>query len=338
MKKEKIAKSVIKTTLATAMKSIEKDPKRATRDLVEKGLAFSNSRFQAGFFNMISSMLINDDSDYYKLMENICKQIDSEYIYNFGMNIGYNSCVIGAKKIRKIKIEENIDVPWLIAVNYSSVEKFGKKRLRQLLDESRKLGIFFYPIIIDSKDVYDLLDIFEDYADCSFALILKESEVDDSFILNIFNYKNVATVLNKDTKNFTVISDEYKRKKILYATYMRYSDDTVFNEKIFQDIEDETNSFFIMIPDINTSVSKIAEAGEFAKKCRFKQNHPFIVVDAISDAEFYNDILTGNRRMIAFDASGNIYVKSRNTIKKDINISSNKLINILKYSSNVDNF
>jgi len=338
MKKEKIAKSVIKTTLSTALRAIEKDPKRSTRDLVEKGLAFSNSRFQAGFFNMISSMLINNDSEYYTLTENISKEVNNEYIYKFGMNIGYNSCVIGAKKIRKIKIEDDIDVPWLIAINYSSKEKFGVKRLKSLLDESRSLGIYFYPIIIESNDVNDLIAIFEKYDDCSFALLIKDNCIDETYIENIEKYKNVGTVLNKNVENFTEICEKIKNKKILYATYLTYDENTIFDDKIFDEVKNETNTFFMMIPTKETSVNKISEAGEFAKKCRFKQNLPFIVVDAISDAEFYNDILTGNSRMLAFDANGTIYVKSKNTIKKDINISSNKLINILKYSSDVDNF
>lgn len=66
---------------------------------------------------MARTMLNNDNSPYYPLIEDTLRHMDKEKLIEFGMNLGYNGCTQGAHIVRKIKRTENINVPWLFFLN-----------------------------------------------------------------------------------------------------------------------------------------------------------------------------------------------------------------------------
>ena len=65
----KTSRIIIKTFVRTALKDADESPERCTRNLVDMALHFSKGRFQQEFFEMARTMLNNDNSPYYPLIE-----------------------------------------------------------------------------------------------------------------------------------------------------------------------------------------------------------------------------------------------------------------------------
>lgn len=94
-----ITGSVVKRTL----KDIKDNPERSIRNLVDMALQFSGGRFQQDFFTTAQTMLQNENSAYYRLVRDIVSHADTDRLYTFGMNLGYNGCTAGAQRIRENK-------------------------------------------------------------------------------------------------------------------------------------------------------------------------------------------------------------------------------------------
>ena len=102
----KTSRIIIKTFVKTALKDADESPERCTRNLVDMALHFSKGRFQQEFFEMARTMLNNENSPYYPLIEDTLRHMDKEKLIEFGVNLGYNGCTMGAHIVRKIKRTE----------------------------------------------------------------------------------------------------------------------------------------------------------------------------------------------------------------------------------------
>ena len=109
-----MTKVLVESTVRRTIKNIQKSPERATRNLIDLGLEFSNGRFQTGLFKQAQKMLQNRKSAYYDLVKNIVALVDQDIITTFGVNLGYNSCTKGARLIRDIEAKKGFNVPWAL--------------------------------------------------------------------------------------------------------------------------------------------------------------------------------------------------------------------------------
>lgn len=99
--KNDVSRIIIETLVKKYLKDIKDSLERSTRNLIDMALNFSDGRFQKAFFATAQTMLRNEQSSYYGLVKNVSAHVDNEKILRFGMNLGYNSCTLGAAQIRK---------------------------------------------------------------------------------------------------------------------------------------------------------------------------------------------------------------------------------------------
>ena len=92
-----IGKAMIETAVKHGFKEMREDPKRSMRRLADLGRQFSKSRFQDDIFSVIQEVLQKEDSAYYTMIENALANINEESLETFGINVGYNAWVCGAR-------------------------------------------------------------------------------------------------------------------------------------------------------------------------------------------------------------------------------------------------
>lgn len=101
--KNRMPRLFAETVVKNALKSIIESPERGIRNLIDFALQLSDGRFQKDFFMVAQTMLQNENSAYYDLIRDVVTYVDTEKLYTFGINVGYNSCTVGAKRIREKK-------------------------------------------------------------------------------------------------------------------------------------------------------------------------------------------------------------------------------------------
>lgn len=107
-----ISRILIESVINKTLKDITVSPRRTARNLIDMGVNFSKGRFQKLFLSSAQEFLQNQNSAYYDLITDVSDHVDKKIISTFGMNLGYNGCTRGAKKIREIKKNRHFHVPW----------------------------------------------------------------------------------------------------------------------------------------------------------------------------------------------------------------------------------
>ena len=186
----KTSRIIIKTFVKTALKDADEAPERCTRNLVDMALHFSKGRFQISFFEMA-------------LIEDALKHMDKDKLIEFGLNLGYNGCTMGAHIVRKIKRTENINVPWLLFLNIDSAH--------ENLTES------YQPIFDQGKDC-----ITEDFADSA-------KDINHLLIgVNYDDHTDAACLVLRDHRLLYSVYrmfTEDESSEILSGSYYRYAEE-----------------------------------------------------------------------------------------------------------------
>ena len=176
----KTSRIIIKTFVKTALKDADEAPERCTRNLVDMALHFSKGRFQISFFEMARTMLNNENSPYYPLIEDALKHMDKDKLIEFGLNLGYNGCTMGAHIVRKIKRTENINVPWLLFLNIDSAHENLTESYQPIFDQGKDLGIYVY-FLYTNKDPERLLPLIRQNEDCAIILLCGSDCITEDF-------------------------------------------------------------------------------------------------------------------------------------------------------------
>ena len=167
MNKTDITRFAIEIAINKAMSRLKHDPERTTRNLIDIALSFSKGRFQTAFFNAAKKLLEDENSQYYTLAKNIAFYIDPKRVKVFGVNLGYNSCTLGARTIREIEEKEDFNIPWSIIFDNTHINTISRT-----IDSGKELGIFTYCIFCSEQLDSRFIDLISKHDDCAIALFL----------------------------------------------------------------------------------------------------------------------------------------------------------------------
>ena len=219
----KTSRIIIKTFVKTALKDADETPERCTRNLVDMALHFSKGRFQISFFEMARTMLNNENSPYYPLIEDALKHMDKDKLIEFGLNLGYNGCTMGAHIVRKIKRTENINVPWLLFLNIDSAHENLTESYQPIFDQGKELGIYVY-FLYTNKDPEKLLPLIRQNEDCAIILLCGSNCITEDFADSAKDINHLLIGVNYDDHTDAaclVLRDH----RLLYSVYRMYTED-----------------------------------------------------------------------------------------------------------------
>ena len=142
-----VSRILIETTVRQTLKGIQEDPERSIRNLVDMALQFSEGRFQSRFFATAHAWLKNDKSAYYNLIPDAVNHIETEHLVRLGMNIGYNSCTWGARRIRSNERRLGFNIPWAVFLQMEEgKERCDLGRYHWVIQQGEELGIYSWAL------------------------------------------------------------------------------------------------------------------------------------------------------------------------------------------------
>ena len=364
--KNDIFYTLIETVVANKLKDMKKYPGRAARNLIDLGLLFSNGNFQNAFFSSAQTILQNEDSPYYKLIDNVVNNVDNQRLLTFGMNLGYNSFKYGSKVIRKNEKKLNCFIPWEITIHIDDFSfKNNNQRYDKLISDGEKLGIYSWVIFLD-KPFSDFLELAKKHPDSVFFIILEnldenkqtiQNEIDEKFLDCVEELENIMLIIELDNKNRHVYKN-IKRRKLLYSVYYYYSQkniDLILDGSILRFAEqfDPFFTIFISEPYCNDNLRKMVY--KVSEQTRSEQRYSTIAWELFYNNAYIDKIISSKSQLISFDHSGNLCsvdgkkichkniiksVKTENiaNLDDDLDIANlDKNINILDFNSSKEN-
>lgn len=303
---DNFSRILIQTTVRKAIRDIRETPQRSTRNLIDMALNFSTGRFQQEFFQMAQKMLSDERSAYYTLLQDMVSHIDEEKLLTFGMNIGYNGCISGARHIRQIEENYGYNVPWSISLEMNR-EKLYKQETRyhSLIEEGEGLGIFSW-MIFSHSCAADCIEMVSQHPHSAFVLFCDHTEINWPLIDCASELSNLMLVVPMGENSETICS-LLREAGILYSVFTTYGkDDLQFIQSgdVFSDMEQLHPVFSVFIPEPSCPQHVQEAAFDAIRTARTAQNYTTMPWELKRDCIEVDKIISGDGCWAGFDMDG----------------------------------
>ena len=308
-----IGKAMIETAVKHGFKEMREDPKRSMRRLADLGRQFSKSRFQDDIFSVIQEVLQKEDSAYYTMIENALANINEESLETFGINVGYNAWVCGARSLRRDEIRTGHALPDTLLLRYDAgcTDGLTIPVLDQLIRQGSELGIFFYFIqeTGTASDSYELLDLFQKYPECAFVYARSTGRLTAAQIQVLKMLHNTLILLPDEDPETLLTAQLLQDQKVLYSISFRYSgleDCQRRFESAIQHALSLESTFFVGIADDSVERGEVDEIAKFCYQERLEQEYSSILIDYYGDTAALTRKIMGHGYLLELGADGSV--------------------------------
>ncbi|MFR9255401.1 MAG: hypothetical protein ACLVJ6_07805 [Merdibacter sp.] len=203
----------IENIVHKAFMDIEEDPRRGLRNLVDLGVNFAKGRFQKPFLRTIQNMLEDEDSAYYTLLEQLLKNTTPAHLSTFGINVGYNSCTMGANIIRSLEERYRFNIPWALSLQIDAKLLQEQPDLyADIIEQGNDLGIYTYFLYVQKQDPLPLLPIIRQQSSCAFVLLLRDVAYSDALYDALASIDHLITAVFDDGQTAEACRQLRRRK------------------------------------------------------------------------------------------------------------------------------
>lgn len=323
---------LIETTVRRALKNIQDSPERSFRNLVDLGLTVLYGRFTQHFLNTVQEMLQSNNSAYFQLIRDIVSNVNHDNLVKFGVNIGYNGCTLGAKKIREIEAEQNFDIPWSIFLDID-VDEFAahEQQYDSLISQGEELGIYTWILWMPEK-IYKVLPLIEKHSDCAFVLCCLPESIDASTVEDFSSIDNlmIAVRYGEDASDACALLRENHR---LYSVYVPYSEDdapSIENGEIYSCTEVVHPAFTILKAEKDCPIEIQKQIYTSVEKARESQKYQTVPWDACYDNQYIDSIISDSVCSAGVDRNGCFISLCDQIIRDKYNVFTENLKDVLK--------
>jgi len=323
---------LIETTVNQAIKRIQNDPERSTRNLIDIGLHFSEGRFQRRFLEGTQKMLEDEQSAYYRLIPDVMANVDSKRVVTFGMNVGYHSCTKGARMIREIENISHFNIPWCISLDIDSLTYWQHSdEYHKLIEDGEALGIYTW-IIYSFDDTHHLLELAEDFPDSAFVFCCAPKEITSNLLDEAHNLYNIMFAVDY-SEGVEEACQLLRSRKFLYSVLYNYEEDdidTILNRQTLIELETLHPIFSLFKAEASCSSEIQTEIHHYIRDTRLEQEFQTLPFDIIYDCLFIDSIISEDSVSMHFDVDGNTIPLSYNDYISNCNLFEMSLVDILK--------
>ena len=304
--KQTMTEAMIETIVRNALKDIKKSPERSTRNLVDMAAMFATSDSQREFFSTIQEMLTDQNSAYYRMMEDIVFHVDTEHLISFGMNLGYRSCVSGARTIQENEKRLGCNIPWSIILQlpHHAAENIGA--YKKIVREGLSLGIHSW-MLFAQEDTETAFSLAQSFPECAFCLFCEPANVTPMFLDEAKLTSNLMVVLRFD-ENAPQTCQRLRESQLLYSVYYPYCTDDmelIENEDMVCEMEQMHPLFCVVYPLPDSPATVREQVYENIMKIRSQQKYQTILWDLEWDNRMLDRLISQDDCAICFDEDGN---------------------------------
>lgn len=317
-----MSRILIETVVRKTIKDMNEDPERSIRNLVDMALNFSKGRFQTNFFQIAQAMLKNENSPYYALLRTLVSSIDEERLVTFGMNLGYNSCTLGAKKIRENERELGCNIPWTVAFQTEGpqiTEHLSK--YHAAVADGEKLGIYAWMLFARSHP-QALLPLIHEHPDSAFFLFCDPDDIGTAFLDSISDVNNLMLIVRYE-ETAEALYAQIRDSGLLYSAYYPYAQEdleSIMNGDLFYSIQQTHPVFTVLLAQQGCPDSIQNAVHQAVVQARDEQRYQTIPVEYYFDNRLIDKIISDDACSAWFDPSGKLCSRTSKKAKVNCNL------------------
>lgn len=305
-----MSRLLIEATVRQTLKSVQEDPKRSVRNLIDMALQFAEGRFQKDFFEVTHTMLENENSAYYALVQDAVAHIDTEHLVRFGMNLGYNSCTWGAERIRCSEEALGFNIPWTVLFSVDGKGAANQlKNYEKAIEEGERLGIYCWMFFCCGADPMDLLPLVQKHPDSVFFFFCPSEKVTDRLVEEASLLYNLMLVPRFDD-SLDEACGRLREARLPYSVWTLYGREDaphIESGEVFDTLQHLHPIFTALVPNPDCPPETRAAAYQAAVKMRNEQIYQTMPWDIYYDTCRLDQIISDDFCWVCFDEVGKLY-------------------------------
>ena len=217
---EAFRRRLVEMVVERGIREIREDPRRSIRKLVDLGREMAPGQFQQRFLRIAQEMLERDDSPYYQMVQQAVSSVDAERLKTFGVNLGWGSLSVGARRIRAYEAAHGHNVPWSLTLHMAGGGPEAPD-YPALLREGTAPGIYTYFLFPEGEAaVAPALALAAREPECDFFLFLPAGYRGEA--APFLPCLNLALCVDTGGAGWEDMSARLRREGLLTLPYCRY--------------------------------------------------------------------------------------------------------------------
>jgi len=271
-------------------------------------LHFSGGRFQQRFFGTAQRMLENENSPYYGLARDLASYADTEHLFRFGMNLGYNSCTYGARRIRQNEEQLGHNIPWTILFQMDGRSLEHLAHYDAVISDGEKLGIYTWMLFAPGIPG-QLLGLIGKHPDSAFFLFCEPEDITDDFLDSVSELKNVMPAPHYQEGREDIF-DKLRVRGLPYSACCLYSEgdlESVLNGDLFASVQQVRPVFAVLLPRSDCPEEFRRLARQAVERARNEQQFQMVPWELERDNQTIDEIISDDACSAAFDPEGYLW-------------------------------
>lgn len=167
-----LGRALVERTVSMALEDMLSDSRRTVRRLVDLGLTLCRGPFEQMFFAACKATLSDSDSAYYGALEQAVRELNRKTLLTMGVNVGFEGCSRGSRKIREKEKALGCNIPWAISLAAGD-GALSRSRVQSLVSQAGELGIHVFVLEDFHLPQQELEGLLADNPTCAFFLLTR---------------------------------------------------------------------------------------------------------------------------------------------------------------------
>lgn len=281
---------LIEGAVSRTMSQLRKDPRRSLRNLVDLGVTFSRGRFQKPFLEMAQTMLENQESAYYDLLELLAGQVDPEHIKTFGINLGYEGLTKGAATIRKMERLEGCNIPWVISLAWGG--GMDQAAISHLIHQGMEQGVFVYGLLGDQVPLVTVQELTERFPRCAFFLMTTGRNILAQPLEPLRACDNLYISVETGEEAMGAC-EALAGEELFYGVHQTYGDEGCISPERLESYMDYRPVAVLLLPEDDGAYRLSQSIHQQVKALRMSQKYPFVLAETLGDSLYIDQVISG---------------------------------------------
>ncbi len=249
---QSIERGAFSLAIDGVLKHINKDREKGLLQILDLTQKLMGDNFSTASYEGVKKMITDPDSKWMHYVNRLLDETDPNVAKMTALNLGYQAAFVGTKTIRKMRVEHQCNIPWLILMDPTSAcnlhctgcwaAEYGNRlnltfeEMDSIVTQGKELGIYFYMMTGGEPLVRkaDIIKLCEKHNDCAFHCYTNGTLVDQKLCDDMKRVGNLSFSISlegfEDANDFRRGDGVYK--KVLDAMDLLHENGLIFGNSV----------------------------------------------------------------------------------------------------------
>ena len=288
-------RAVVESLVDRSIRKIAEDPERGLRNLVDIGAVMATGRFQKQYMGLVQGMLRDENCPYYELVCRLVRETSRRSLTTFGVNVGWQSWTVGARRIRSLEAARGVDIPWFLTLR---MEGGGAAAdWAELVRRGQEAGVYTYFVHTngDRAALEAAARLAEGAPLCAFLLFSSPGAVSRA-MGQLGALDNVMTLVDAGGEGWQEAAGQLREERRLCGFWRLCAADGDVEqaESWLEELRHEEEPVVFLLAGPGCTAAGRSRLCEFTRDAWERQRYPMLVFDYYSDILLVDKIISGS--------------------------------------------